>query len=94
MNRVEISDDARLDIIEAVLWYELQKPGLGVEFQSALDKRLELIGNDPLHYQIRYKDIRICFLDRFPYGVHFLSEDKVISVLAVFHTGRNSKSWR
>lgn len=94
MNRIEISEDARLDAMEAVLWYEMQKSGLGLEFQSAFEKTLELISNNPQHYQIRYKDVRICFLERFPYGVHFLSEVETVKILAVFHTVRNPENWQ
>ena len=78
MNRIEISEDARLDAMEAILWYEMKKSGLGLAFQHALEKALELISDNPLHYQVRYTEIRVCFLERFPYGVHFLPRRKLL----------------
>ena len=36
-----ISQDARLDIFDAFLWYENQRDDLGFEFEFSLDKVLK-----------------------------------------------------
>lgn len=43
MRRVRILDEAATEISEAVGWYELQRPGLGVEFMHAVNTALDLL---------------------------------------------------
>jgi plasmid stabilization system protein ParE len=93
MNRLVVSEDARLDAIEAALWYESQRLGLGLDFELCLEAGLHQIQRHPLHCEERYKNIRIHFLERFPYGIHYLSEHETIRVFGIFHTSRNPSDW-
>jgi len=49
--------------------------------------------NLPLGYQIRYRDVRIKFIRRFPYGIHYLVEPGHIIIIAVFHTSKSPSKW-
>ena len=49
-----IKTKAELDILKLFNWYENKKIGLGSEFLEEIEKKLNLITKDPLHYQIRY----------------------------------------
>lgn len=93
MHPLVISEDARLDILEAILWYENQRTGLGYDFELCLEVAFNQIQRNPLLFEKRYKEIRIHFLDRFPYGIHYLSEQDVIRIFGVFHTSRNPNNW-
>jgi hypothetical protein len=41
----------------------------------------------------RYKNLRIHFIKRFPYGIHYLFDGNDIKVFGVFHTSRDPKNW-
>ena len=43
MRRVHIHEAASREAIEAAAWYELKRPGLGVEFQRAIETALDLL---------------------------------------------------
>ena len=89
-----ISDESVLDIEDASMWYELQRKGLSNDFELCLDAGLFEIQRNPDSYQQKYNEIRIHFIDRFPFGIHYFKEKNVIRVIAIFHTSRNPKSWR
>jgi len=93
MYQLLISDESRLDILDAFSWYESRRPGLGKDFELCLEAGLSQLKRDPLLFQKRYKNLRIYFIDRFPYGIHYLIEADTIKVLAVFHTSRNPQRW-
>lgn len=88
-----ISDSAYLDIADAGEYYDLQRPGLSNEFESCVKEGYKDIVLAPYAYQIKYKGIRVKYIKRFPFGIHYLVEDDVIYVEAVFHTRRNPKRW-
>ena len=90
-----ISQDARLDIFDAFLWYENQRDDLGFEFEFSLDEGFKKIVNNPLAFQKHYDNIHIHFIDRFPFGIHYLiEEDQIIRVFGVFHTSIDPNKWK
>jgi len=93
MYQLLISDESRLDILDAFSWYESRRPGLGKDFELCLEAGLNKIQRDPFLFQKRYRNLRICFVDRFPYGIHYLIEKDTIKVFGIFHTSRNPASW-
>jgi toxin ParE1/3/4 len=94
MYRLLLSDETRLDILDAFSWYEIRKAGLGKDFEFCLEAGFNQISRDPSLFQKRYKDLRIYFIDRFPYGIHYLVEENTIKVFGVFHTSRNPTHWK
>ena len=93
MYQLELSDEARLDIIEVFLWYETQRTGLGLDFELCLEAGLNQVKRNPLIFEMRYKNMRVHFIERFQYGIHFLIDKQTVRVLGVFHTSRNPNSW-
>jgi len=93
MYQLLISDESRFDILDAVSWYEKHVSGLGKELENCLDEGFNKISSNPLHYQKRYKNLRIHFIDKFPYGIHYLFEENAIKVFGVFHTSRSPRNW-
>jgi hypothetical protein len=89
-----ISDETRLDILDAFSWYESRRPGLGKDFQLCLEAGFNLITRDPSLFQKRYKEVRIHFIERFPYGIHYLVDTDTVKVFGLFHTSRNPTSWK
>lgn len=56
-----ISDESRLDILDAFSWYESRREGLGKDFELCLEAGFNHIQRNPLLYQKRYKNLRIHF---------------------------------
>jgi len=94
MYQLLISDESRLDILDAFSWYESRRLGLGKDFELCLEAGLNQIQRDPLLFQKRYKNLHIYFIDRFPYGIHYLIEQETVKVFGVFHTSRNPATWK
>lgn len=88
-----ISAFAEMDLLDAMIWYEEQRVGLSSELELSLDAAFSTIQKSPLGFQIRYDDVRIAFIKRFPFGVHFIIEKNSIMVIGIYHTSRNPESW-
>jgi len=82
---------AELDITDALDWYEEQKVGLAAELFEEIDKAFKIIEREPELFQLRYKNIRIVFTERFPYGIHYTIEDDKVFVHAVMKTSKKPK---
>ena len=85
--------EALFDVEEIVLWYEEHREGLSYDFELCLEVGLHEIQRNPQAFQKRYKSVKIRFIQRFPYGIHYIVEENKIIVLGVFHTSRSPKNW-
>lgn len=88
-----ISLTAKQDISEAFEWYKSKNIEIAEKFEQQTLKAIEEIEDNPFKVQIRYLQVRVAFLDRFPYGIHFIVKDDIITVVAVFHTAQNPERW-
>lgn len=91
---VSIPKQAEKDLREVFLWDEEKKPGLGFLFKDFLKTAISSIKQNPLKFQIRYKNIRSRFLNKLPFGVHYWILESEIIILAVFHTSLEPKMWQ
>tara|TARA_R110000868_G_scaffold12295_1_gene59302 strand:+ start:335 stop:625 length:291 start_codon:yes stop_codon:yes gene_type:complete len=86
---LEVKDEANLEIIEAYLYYEEKRTGLGEEFLEHLDTYFERITANPKHFPQNRKPYREAFIKRFPFLVIYeTAKDKVI-VYSLFNTWQN-----
>jgi len=92
-NNLRILDAADADIADAIEHYELVLTGLSIDFELCLEEGYADILKTPLGYQVRYNQVRIKFIRRFPYGIHYLVEGDDIIVIAVFHQARSPRRW-
>ncbi|WP_439488309.1 type II toxin-antitoxin system RelE/ParE family toxin [Algoriphagus sp.] len=86
-----ISTAAKLDIKDIFDWYETQSTGLGSKFEKEFIIAIDELTHQPQKFQIRYQNVRIHFLKKFPYGIHFQINENSILIIAVFHTSRKPK---
>ena len=94
-NSYNLSKEAEDDLLEAYVWYEQQRAGLGEELLESLDKARQAIIQNPEIYRIRYKKrVRAFVVDRFPYLILYVLEKKDANVISVFNTSRNPKTWK
>lgn len=88
-----ISDEASFDIIDSFNWYEAISESIAGKFEKEIESHLLLIRSNPNHFQLKYKSVRILFLKKFPFGIHYVIDNDFIKVIAVFHTSRNPMNW-
>lgn len=93
MPKIHFVREALYDIEEIVLWYEEQRAGLSYDFELCLEAGIEEISRNPDSFQKKYKNIKIRFIARFPYGIHYQFEKDEIIIYGVFHTSRSPKNW-
>lgn len=86
---LEVKNEANLEIIEAYLYYEAKRTGLGEEFLEHLDIYFDRITVNPKHFPQRRKPYREAFIKRFPFLlIYEIIKEKVV-VYSVFNTWQN-----
>jgi len=90
---VVIKTDAELEILEAVVWYDSKRPGLGNELILCLESGLEILKRNP-YFEIRHNQNRILNIKRFPYQVVYYVEGNTIYVTSFFHANRDPEIWQ
>jgi len=91
--RLIVRPEAELDILESSQWYEDKQENLGIRFLDDIEAKMHLITQNPLQYQIRYKNTRLALIEHFPYAIHFLVDGKELIVLAVLGTREDPEKW-
>ena len=93
-----IEPEAAAELEEAVVWYDQQRSGLGIEFLEAIDATLERIAHWP-HAAPRVPRVaadvpaRKAPVTRFPYHVAYLEMPDTIRILAFAHDRREPGYW-
>jgi hypothetical protein len=80
---------ARLELAEAVAFYEQRRTGLGAEFDQAVAKLLQQADETPGRFQRVTPLVRKARLTRFPYFIYFAEIEDGIQVVAVIYARRN-----
>ncbi|MFZ4546540.1 MAG: hypothetical protein ACOYN4_03860 [Bacteroidales bacterium] len=75
--KINIDAAARLDIIEAIEWYNDKQRGLGFRFYEHIKTALKNIQKNPLGYVIRYKTIHTAIINKFPYMILYVVDQGV-----------------
>lgn len=71
------------DIQRAVDYYNSQQKGLGKRFLTDLKSELKKVTDTPYTRAIRYDNIRLAVMNKFPYAAHYYVNDDKIIVLGV-----------
>ena len=84
---------------EAAAWYEKERPGLGADFERAIDAALDLLEQDnvpvtPAPGVAGARGVQRLLLRRFPYAVIVRGRDTEIFVIAFAHHARRPGYWR
>ncbi|MEQ1575154.1 MAG: type II toxin-antitoxin system RelE/ParE family toxin [Vicinamibacterales bacterium] len=94
MARLDVRPEAELDAQEAGSWYEGERVDLGAKFLLELCATFVRIEQAPLQFPLVSGDIRRAILHRFPFGVFFIEEGDVATVLAITHLHRHPGTWQ
>jgi plasmid stabilization system protein ParE len=90
---VSITAAARLEVIEAIDWYNARAPRPGDSFEIEVNRQLGRISDNPLQFPVLVADIRRARLRRFPYSLYFQLRPKGVIVTACFHSRRDPRRW-
>jgi plasmid stabilization system protein ParE len=84
-------DEARQDVRDAKKWYFEQQPGLEKRFAEDVKNCISRLQKNPLHYEVRYRQVRLAYCTTFPYAVHFYIDDaaKQLVIIAIIHQHRS-----
>ncbi len=82
------------EILVAALWYEDKRIGLGDELVLSFEASLNDILRNPFAYRIRYKNLRILNIQRFPYQIVYFVEEKQVTVISFHQSKKNPKRWK
>lgn len=85
---------AKLELNEAVDYYEECKSGLGIEFAKEVYSTIYRIIQYPQAWFRLSKNTRRCLTNRFPYGVIYQILDNKIYITAVMHLNRKPDYWK
>jgi hypothetical protein len=89
----KIENVAGTQLLEAMLWYESKRSGLGDELYLCFEEGLNSICRNPF-FEDRYKGLRVYNIHRFPYQIIYSIEVETIMVVAFFHAKRNPEIWK
>jgi plasmid stabilization system protein ParE len=99
VRRVWILEEAAEEAVEAAAWYEQERPGLGVEFDHAVNAALDLLEDEvvPLTNMpgtAGSRGAKRLVLRRFPYDIVVRESSQEIIIVAIAHQSRRPGYWR
>lgn len=94
MRRLEISSEAELEVFEAALRYERERPGLGFRFEADVNSLFARLLENPFQFPEIEEGARRALVRQFPYGVFFTIDDDMVTVLGVLHLHRHPDTWK
>ncbi len=89
MRLLDVRPEAELDALEAASWYDGEREGLGTEFLGELRATFARIEDGPERFPLVFLECRRAILHRFPFGVFFIVEGQMATVLAITHLHRD-----
>ena len=84
---------ARLELDDAIEFYELEVPGLGKRLQKEVKQGIRRICEYPLAWTKEKGDIRRYILHKFPYKILYSIEEGYVYIIAIAHGHRRPNYW-
>lgn len=88
-----VTKGVHTQLVNALEWYAEHAHGHEKKLLKAFDNALSFIEKNPLKCQLRYDDVRICFLEVYKFGIHYSLERKTIYILGFFHQHQTNENW-
>ena len=85
---IKLSDESLIDLREANSYYLAISKNLNAQFNTELIIAIDRIGFNPEHFQKRYRNIKIVFTKKFPFGIHYLVDGDVVFIQRIIHQKR------
>ena len=91
---VEFLEEAMEELLEAMMWYEEKKSGLGVRFRDEIFRVIDQLARDSLLWRERAGGYRRINCPVFPYYLPYIIRESKIIIVAVAHERRRPDYWR
>jgi len=85
---------ARVELADAISYYNSQSEGLGYEFAAEVKRTLERIVQYPEAWFKLSKRTHRCRTNRFPYGIIYQIRKEIFLIIAVMHLSREPETWK
>ncbi len=86
--------EARIEFLESITYYESQQPGLGHRFIDAVFEAVRRIEAYPnMYHLVGFNECRQCRIPKFPFGIIYRISNKRIEIVAVMHLHRKPGYW-
>ena len=91
---VTILYEAEIELLEAVAYYEDKSPGLGLDFETEIERSIQVIRDLPEWWPLREDGTRRYLIRRFPYLVIYTFLNNQIWIIAIAHCKRRPGYWK
>lgn len=91
---VEIAKPAEDDLLDGYWFYEAQQIGIGDYFLDSLYADIHSLTIFAGIHAKAYRGIYRTFSARFPFGIYYIMDDMLVTVVAVLDTRRNPAAIR
>lgn len=91
---VEFTAAAKGEMQDASAFYEKKSLGLGQDFINEIERLSERIAAFPESGQKISDNVRRLMSQRFPYGILYVLETKIVLIVAVMHLNRKPDYWK
>jgi len=91
--KIILLQEAQLEFLQAVSFYESERSGLGQRFKDEVDRTLLWIAAHHDLARIRPAGYRRMNLRVFPYYIPYIIKGETVWVLAVAHGSRKPEYW-
>jgi len=93
MSEVTILHEAEVELWDAVGYYEDKADGLGLDFESEIERSLQTICESPERWPLRQDGTRRYLTHRFPFLVVYTCQNDHVWVIAFAHCKRRPGYW-
>ena len=90
---VTILVEAEAELLEAVAYYEDKAVGLGLDFESEVERAIKEISQSPERWPLRDDGTRRRLTPRFPFVVVYMCFNEHLWILAFAHCKRRPGYW-
>ena len=92
--QVRILQAAELELLDAIDYYNAERPGLGIEFAREIRLTINRIKIHPYAWIKVDHALRRCPTNRFPYSVLYQIIQNKIIIVAFMHHKRHPEYWK
>lgn len=86
---------AKMDLDQAIAYYEQQRRGLGLDLETEVRAVFSRIREFPkLGSPYKDTEARFCLVHRFPYVIYYVELEESIWIMAVAHGSRRPDYWK
>lgn len=92
--RYEFHPEAEVDLIETILYYESQAPGLGERLAAEVERAIAQLLRNPRIGALDEEGFRKWVLDTFPFNLRYSETEALVYILAVESQHRKPGYWK